>query len=79
MAGRDLTEVLDPRRIVETRTAEGGAAPPVVEQMAADCRRRAGEFARLAAGRTAGFTEAERMLLTTAGAFATGSPAREVP
>jgi len=79
MAGRDLTEVLDPRRIVETRTAEGGAAPPVVEQMAADCRRRAGEFARLAAARTAGFTEAERMLLTTAGAFATGSPAREVP
>jgi len=79
MAGRDLTEVLDPRRIVETRTAEGGAAPPVVEQMAADCRRRAGEFAGLAAARTAGFAEAEGMLLTTAGALATGSPATEVP
>jgi len=47
--------------------------------MAADCRRRAGKFAGLAAARTAGFAEAERMLLTTAGALATGSPATEVP
>ena len=31
LTGRDLTEVLDPRQIVATRTAAGGAAPEVVE------------------------------------------------
>jgi len=66
LAARDLTEVLDPRRIVETRTAEGGAAPPVVEQMAAACREQATELAALSVGRLAGFTEAERRLLEQA-------------
>ena len=38
LTGRDLSEVLDPRRIVATRTAAGGAAPPVVDGMAAPVR-----------------------------------------
>jgi argininosuccinate lyase len=36
LAGRDLSEVLDPRAIVGTRTSLGGAAPEVVRRMAAD-------------------------------------------
>jgi argininosuccinate lyase len=36
LAGRDLSEVLDPRAIVRTRTSLGGAAPEVVRGMAAD-------------------------------------------
>jgi argininosuccinate lyase len=36
LAGRDLSEVLDPRAIVLTRTSLGGAAPEVVRRMAAD-------------------------------------------
>src|SRR6266498_2783159 len=36
LAGRDLSEVLDPRAIVLTRTSVGGAAPEVVRRMAAD-------------------------------------------
>jgi argininosuccinate lyase len=36
LAGRDLSEVLDPRAIVLTRTSVGGAAPSVVRRMAAD-------------------------------------------
>lgn len=79
LTGTDLSEVLDPRRIVQTRTADGGAAPPVVEQMAADCRRRADHFAQLAVARAAGFAEAERMLLITAGALVTSPPENEVP
>jgi argininosuccinate lyase len=35
LAGRDLSEVLDPRAIVLTRTSVGGAAPKVVRRMAA--------------------------------------------
>jgi argininosuccinate lyase len=36
LAGRDLSEALDPRAIVLTRTSLGGAAPEVVRRMAAD-------------------------------------------
>jgi argininosuccinate lyase len=36
LAGRDLSEVLDPRAIVLTRTSVGGAAPEVLRRMAAD-------------------------------------------
>lgn len=41
LTGADLTQVLDPREIVRTRTAAGGAAPPVVEGMADSCGQRA--------------------------------------
>jgi len=74
LSGRDLTEVLDPRRIVETRTAVGGAAPSVVEGMAASCRGQAVELAALAATRTQGFAEAERVLLARAGELAGSDP-----
>ena len=73
LSDRDLTEVLDPRRIVETRTAAGGAAPHVVEGMAASCRHQADELAALAVDRAAGFAEAERLLLAQAGALVAGA------
>ena len=38
LAGTDLTAVLDPRQIVMTRTAQGGAAPAAVEAMIGSCR-----------------------------------------
>jgi argininosuccinate lyase len=72
LTGTDLTDVLDPRHIVETRTATGGAAPPVVEQMAQDCRDQAQQLRALAQGRREGFHAAERDLLSTARALATG-------
>src|SRR6266542_4274724 len=43
LAGHDLTNVLDPRTIVLTRTSPGGAAPDVVRAMAASCDARATE------------------------------------
>ena len=62
--------MLDPRHIVETRTAAGGAAPPVVEGMAADCARQAGEL-RVAARTTRdAFTLATARLLAAAAAAA---------
>ena len=72
LTGRDLSEVLDPRHIVQTRTATGGAAPPVVEQMAADCRRQAQQLRALAQERQEHFQAAERRLLTTSSALAAG-------
>jgi argininosuccinate lyase len=38
LAGTDLAAVLDPRQIVMTRTALGGAAPDAVDAMIASCR-----------------------------------------
>jgi argininosuccinate lyase len=73
LAGRDLTEILDPRHIVETRTAAGGAAPPVVEGMAASCRTQAHELRDLADHRRAALQAADRRLLETAGALAAGA------
>jgi argininosuccinate lyase len=39
LGGTDLTGVLDPRQIVMTRTAQGGAAPAAVDEMVGSCRR----------------------------------------
>jgi argininosuccinate lyase len=72
LAERDLTEVLDPRRIVETRTAAGGAAPPVVEGMAASCAAAATEFAELAKVRRSDFRAASRALVERAADVASG-------
>ena len=69
LAHQDLTEVLDPRRIVETRTLAGGAAPPVVEAMADDCGREAGSVVERARTRRQGFEAAEAALLATAERF----------
>ncbi len=65
----ELAVVLDPRRIVETRTAAGGAAPGVVEAMAADCSCRAAELGEQAEARLRGFHESSTALLDTAAAF----------
>ncbi|MDQ1628315.1 MAG: argininosuccinate lyase [Actinomycetota bacterium] len=73
LTGTDLTQVLDPRHIVETRTAAGGAAPAVVEQMAASCNREAQELRGAVRARRDGFQAARRRLLETAGALAAGT------
>jgi argininosuccinate lyase len=73
LTGRDLVEILDPRHIVATRTADGGAAPSVVEGMAASCREQARELRDLALDRREGFQAADRRLLETAEAFASGA------
>jgi argininosuccinate lyase len=72
LAERDLTEVLDPRNIVETRTAAGGAAPPVVEGMAASCSAEATGFAELARVRRSDFRASARALVERASAVASG-------
>jgi argininosuccinate lyase len=70
LAGVDLSEVLDPRCIVATRTAAGGAAPEVVEAMAASCSEQAAGLRSAARAARAGFAESERVLSETAAALA---------
>lgn len=72
LTGRDLSEVLDPRRIVATRTAPGGAAPSVVEAMAASCRAQAAELLDLARRRRSEFRDGERRLVERATAVTEG-------
>jgi argininosuccinate lyase len=69
LTGHDLGEVLDPRAVVETRTALGGAAPHVVEQMAQDCIERAQRLRAVARARRDAFRRAEQDLLAEAAAF----------
>jgi argininosuccinate lyase len=78
LAGRDLAEVLDPRHIVATRTAAGGAAPPVVEGMAASCLERARELRELAEHRRTAFQAADRRLLEAAATLATAVPEEDL-
>jgi argininosuccinate lyase len=63
LAGRDLSEVLDPRAIVLTRGLPGGAAPAVVRSMAAECRSDAQRARSAAAERHRRFDLAENGLL----------------
>ena len=70
LTGTDLSQVLDPRRIVETRTAAGGAAPAVVEGMAAACACAAEELRTAALARLSGFDDARTALLATAAGLA---------
>jgi argininosuccinate lyase len=74
LAGSDLSEVTDPRSIVETRTAAGGAAPAVVEGMAASCAAQAAELRAAVRAQRAAFAAAERILLAAAGSLAGGPP-----
>ncbi len=69
LADTDLSEVLDPRRIVATRTGAGGAAPEVVTGMATDCARRADELRQASQARRDAFARAERQLVATAAAL----------
>jgi argininosuccinate lyase len=66
LEGTDLSAVLDPRQIVLTRTAAGGAAPAVVEAMATSCRAQAAWLHAEAGRWRAGFEEAEAELLSRA-------------
>jgi len=66
LAERDLTDVLDPRAIVLTRVAPGGAAPAVVQHMARTCTQAAGELRATAARHAQAFREAEGDLLNQA-------------
>jgi len=72
LRGRDLSEVLDPRSIVRTRDAPGGAAPAVVRQMALSCREQAQDLRRSALARTAAFRKSELDLLGQAKEVAGG-------
>jgi argininosuccinate lyase len=66
LAGRDISEVLDPRAIVLTRGLPGGAAPTVVRGMADDCRSQARRERSSAAERRRLFDAAESHLLDAA-------------
>ncbi|HET8969893.1 MAG TPA: lyase family protein [Candidatus Nanopelagicales bacterium] len=73
LTGRDLTEVLDPREIVRTRTAAGGAAPEVVEGMAASCLARSRALQATSGTLRSAVDLAERDLIAAASALATGA------
>ena len=81
LAGRDLTDALDPWRIVLSRDAQGGAAPPAVARMVAALRTDLGDLDTRARSRLATFDDAEAELLATVrratGAAATTTPAPE--
>jgi argininosuccinate lyase len=66
LAERDLSDVLDPRAIVRTRDAPGGAAQEVVRQMSVSCRVKAEEWRQHAAARGQAFKESESELLRQA-------------
>ena len=71
LADADLTEILDPRRIVESRILAGGAAPPVVEAMAHDCAAAATGLRDRARALRQSFQQAEADLLAEAETFIT--------
>ncbi|MBV9281780.1 MAG: argininosuccinate lyase, partial [Chloroflexi bacterium] len=66
LASRDLSAVLDPRAIVQTRVLPGGAAPEVVRSMAASCAESARAVAADARRWEDGFERVERELLSRA-------------
>jgi argininosuccinate lyase len=72
LTGTDLGAVLDPRQIVQTRTASGGAAPSVVESMAESCRRQAETLREAAQAHRAHDQDAELRLIQAAGQVAGG-------
>jgi argininosuccinate lyase len=69
----DLSTVLDPRAIVQTRVASGGAAPAVVRDMASRCRLDAQTVTERAASRTAAIARAEAELVARAEEVAGGT------
>jgi argininosuccinate lyase len=66
LAGKDLSDVLDPQSIVMTRILPGGAAPQVVREMAASCRVGARALRADAERREAKFDDVEARLLNLA-------------
>jgi argininosuccinate lyase len=69
LAGHDLSTVLDPRLIVLTRSAQGGAAPSAVEAMVASCRVDAAGLHAEAERWRKSFSAAEDALLASARAI----------
>jgi argininosuccinate lyase len=67
LTGTDLSAVLDPRQVVRTRTAQGGAAPNAVHAMIDSCRATIAQLRSESAGWQASFDAAERSLLKLAG------------
>lgn len=74
LTGRDLTEILDPARIVATRTVTGGAAPDLVEAMAKDCIDKAAEYLTAVRARRESIRVAEQDLLAASAALIEGEP-----
>lgn len=72
LAGRDLSAVLDPRRIVLSRTAQGGAAPQALAAMADALRPAVARVTTAAKERTERFDRAEAELFATARRMAAG-------
>jgi argininosuccinate lyase len=66
LAGADLSEVLDPWKIVLSRGAQGGAAPAALGRMTEELHRSLDELSAAAAARLAGYDHAEQALLQTA-------------
>jgi len=79
LAGADLSEVLDPWRIVLSRQAEGGAAPAALARMVTELRIAAADLIDAAHACTARFDAAEQHLLAAARAAATPSPDAPAP
>jgi argininosuccinate lyase len=75
VTGRDLSAVLDPWRIVLSRSARGGASPEALVRMTTSLRTDLTALATAAADRLAGHDAAETALLTTARRDATTPPA----
>lgn len=66
LAGSDLSSVVDPRAVVQTRVAPGGAAPAVVRDMAERCRQEALAMTDRTKALAAAFSEAEFALIRQA-------------
>lgn len=66
LTGTDLSEVLDPWRIVLSRRAEGGAAPDALATMIRELRGELTVLAERAAARAAAFARSEQDLLAVA-------------
>jgi argininosuccinate lyase len=66
LAGSDLSTVLDPRAVIETRIGAGGAAPAVVRDMATRCRLEAVAMTDRIKALAAAFADAETMLIRRA-------------
>jgi argininosuccinate lyase len=64
--GGALSRALDPRDVVRTRTAHGGAAPAEVARMVARCTDEAGDLSRQARMRQEHFRHAEQALIAAA-------------
>lgn len=66
LADVDLGPVLDPRRIVETRGAEGGASPAVVRAMAEEIGKQAASLRQAAIDQLADYDRAEQAVVNEA-------------